>query len=94
LSAKPEMRGRVMSLWALAWFGSTPIGGPIVGWIGQDAGARWSLIVGGLATLLCGVAVLALLRSSGDARSVPHGASITERPSRSVSNGMSIRTPG
>jgi len=75
LSAKPEMRGRVMSLWALAWFGSTPVGGPIVGWIGQEAGARWSLIIGGLATLLCGVAVLALLRSPRER---------TECPSRSV----------
>ena len=36
LAAKPEMRGRVMALWALAWLGSTPIGGPIVGWVGQD----------------------------------------------------------
>ncbi len=33
---RPDMRGRVMALWALAWLGSTPIGGPIVGWIGQD----------------------------------------------------------
>ena len=28
LAAKPEMRGRVMALWALAWLGSTPVGGP------------------------------------------------------------------
>ena len=47
LAAKPEMRGRVMALWALAWLGSTPIGGPIVGWVGQTAGARWSLVIGG-----------------------------------------------
>ena len=51
LAAKPTMRGRVMALWGLAWLGSTPIAGSIVGWIGQDAGARWSLVVGGLATL-------------------------------------------
>ena len=55
LAAKPTMRGRVMALWGLAWLGSTPIGGSIIGWIGQDAGARWSLVVGGLATLLCGL---------------------------------------
>ena len=36
LAAVPVMRGRVMALWALAWLGSTPIGGPIVGWVGQD----------------------------------------------------------
>jgi MFS family permease len=61
LAAKPTMRGRVMALWALAWLGSTPIGGPIVGWIGQEAGARWSLIIGGVATLVCGIAVLPAL---------------------------------
>jgi MFS family permease len=61
LAAKPSMRGRVMALWALAWLGSTPIGGSIVGWIGQDAGARWSLVIGGLSTLLCGLLALPAL---------------------------------
>jgi MFS family permease len=55
------MRGRVMSLWALAWLGSTPIGGPIVGWVGQDAGARWALVIGGLPTLICGIVALPAL---------------------------------
>jgi MFS family permease len=59
LAAAPEMRGRVMSLWAIAWLGSTPIGGPIVGFIGEDAGPRWSLLVGGVAALLCGLLALA-----------------------------------
>src|SRR2546430_1178216 len=54
LAAKPEMRGRVMALWALAWLGSTPIGGPIVGWAGQAFGARWALVIGGVAALACG----------------------------------------
>ena len=61
LAAEPSMRGRVMALWALAWLGSTPIGGPIVGWIGQDVGARWSLVVGGLPTILCGILALPAL---------------------------------
>jgi MFS family permease len=61
LAATPSMRGRVMALWALAWLGSTPIGGPIVGWVGQVAGARWSLIIGGLPTLICGLAALPAL---------------------------------
>ena len=55
------MRGRVMALWALAWLGSTPIGGPIVGWVGQDVGARWALVIGGLPTLLCGILALPAL---------------------------------
>ena len=55
LAARPEMRGRVMALWALAWQGSTPIGGPLVGWIAQSTDPRWSLVVGGVPTLLCGI---------------------------------------
>lgn len=61
LAAKPTMRGRVMALWGLAWLGSTPIGGPVVGWVGQEAGARWSLVIGGLPTLVCGLLVLPAL---------------------------------
>ncbi|MBO0691714.1 MAG: MFS transporter [Acidimicrobiaceae bacterium] len=55
LASVPQMRGRVMALWALAWQGSTPIGGPIVGLVGQSIGARWSLVVGGLPTVLIGL---------------------------------------
>ena len=61
LAAKPEMRGRVMALWALAWLGSTPIGGPIVGWVGQVVGARWALVIGGLPTVVCGILALPAL---------------------------------
>ena len=61
LAADPEMRGRVMALWALAWLGSTPIGGPLVGWIAQELGARWSLVAGGIPTLLCGLLALPAL---------------------------------
>ena len=50
-----------MALWALAWLGSTPIGGPIVGWAGQAVGARWSLVIGGLPTLVCGILALPAL---------------------------------
>jgi MFS family permease len=69
LVARPEMRGRVMALWALAWQGSTPIGGPLVGWIAQETDARWSLIVGGIPTLICGLLALpALIRIDRKAR--------------------------
>lgn len=51
LESVAEMRGRVMALWAVAFLGSTPVGGPIIGWIGQHAGPRWGLAVGGFAAL-------------------------------------------
>lgn len=61
LSASPAMRGRVMALWLVAWGGSTPVGGPIVGWVGQELGARWSLIVGGVPTVIVGIAAYPIL---------------------------------
>jgi len=32
-----------------------------VGWVGQDAGARWALVIGGLPTVLCGILALPAL---------------------------------
>jgi MFS family permease len=55
LRAAPEMRGRVMSLWSMAFLGSTPIGGPIVGYIGQHLGARYGLVLGGVASVAAGL---------------------------------------
>ncbi len=52
LTAAPEMRGRVMALYAIAFLGSTPIGGPIVGWISQQWGPRVGFAIGGVAALL------------------------------------------
>ena len=51
LESLPAMRGRVMSLWSVAFLGSTTIGGPIVGWFAERAGARWGLALGGLAAI-------------------------------------------
>jgi MFS family permease len=51
LSTDPQMRGRVMALWAVAFLGSTPIGGPVIGWITSEAGARVGLGVGALSCL-------------------------------------------
>jgi MFS family permease len=63
LASTPQMRGRVMSLWAVAFLGSTTIGGPIIGFIGQHAGAQWALATGGLAALVAGAyGVFALRR--------------------------------
>ncbi len=51
LEAAPHMRGRVMSLWAMAIFGSTLIGAPIIGLTGDYIGPRWGLLVGGVAAM-------------------------------------------
>jgi MFS family permease len=62
LAAAPEMRGRVMALWALAWGGTTVIGGPLVGWIAGEFGSRWSLLVGAVPTIVLGLLMLPALR--------------------------------
>ena len=73
LSAAPEMRGRVMSLWFVAFQGSTPIGGPIVGGVQQLLGARAGLGLGAitcLAVALGGLGALRRTRSTGTRRAV------------------------
>ncbi len=55
LRSEPAMRGRVLALQAMVFLGSTPIGGPIVGWICQQFGARYGLAVGALAALGAGL---------------------------------------
>ena len=52
LRSAPELRGRVMALWAVAFLGTTPVGGPIIGYIGEHAGPRVGLAVGGSAALV------------------------------------------
>jgi MFS family permease len=62
LNAEPSMRGRVMSLWFVAFQGSTPIGGPLVGWVMAQAGARAGLGVGGVTCLAVALLGLVALR--------------------------------
>lgn len=52
LEATPLMRGRVMALYMTVVQGGTPLGAPIIGWIGAEYGARWTLWLGGAFTLL------------------------------------------
>jgi MFS family permease len=55
LNTDPQMRGRVMAMWAVAFMGSTPIGGPLIGWITSTAGARVGLGVGAGSCFVAGV---------------------------------------
>ena len=41
-----------MALWAVGFMGSTPVGGPLIGWVVQVAGARSGLAVGALSCLV------------------------------------------
>jgi MFS family permease len=52
LESAAHMRGRVLSLWTTALFGSTVIGAPLIGFIGEYASPRWALGLGGVAALV------------------------------------------
>jgi MFS family permease len=58
LNSDPAFRGRVMALYVMVFLGSTPIGGPIVGGVAEQFGARSGLGLGGLATLAASAALL------------------------------------
>ena len=81
-----------MALWALAWLGSTPIGGPIVGWAGQTIGARWSLVIGGLPTLICGILALPALTRI-DRRAVAAEAAAADEPTAAAGDAPAAGDP-
>ncbi|MCU1361104.1 MAG: transporter [Ilumatobacteraceae bacterium] len=57
-ATEPSMQGRVMALHQMAWFGSTPIGAVLMGWVIQISSPRVPFALGGLSALLCAVAVI------------------------------------
>ncbi len=59
LGVDPALRGRVMALYATVLMGGTPIGAPLIGWVGQVFGPRWTLLGGGALTII-GVVASAL----------------------------------
>jgi MFS family permease len=60
LASTTDMRGRVMALYGLVLLGSSPLGGPLLGWIAGNWGARVGMAVGGAVSLAAAlVAVVA-----------------------------------
>jgi MFS family permease len=55
LAARPEMQGRVVALRAVAFLGMRPIGGPVVGWLGEHLGPRVAMGIAGGAVLAVGL---------------------------------------
>jgi MFS family permease len=67
LNSDPAMRGRVMSLYMLVFLGGTPLGAPVIGWVAEQFGPRWSLIVGGAVSAVASVVIALLLARGRDA---------------------------
>jgi MFS family permease len=79
LSSAPSMRGRMLALWQVAFQGTTPIGGPVVGWIIALSNPRIGLAVGGAACFVAAAGGAGLVRRYRRA-----GARMTAQPDRAA----------
>jgi MFS family permease len=61
MTTPAHMRGRVMALYMAVFMGGTPIGSPIIGWVGETFGARWTIALGGIVTLATALLCVAWL---------------------------------
>jgi len=66
LSTEPEMRGRVMALYMAIFMGGTPIGAPLIGVIGETFGARYTILLGGVVSMLVAVVAAVYVVRSRD----------------------------
>ena len=62
LNSDPAMRGRVMALYGLLFLGTTPVGGPVMGWIAEAWGPRVGLAIGGSLSLAAALAAVSRVR--------------------------------
>jgi MFS family permease len=62
LNSDAAMRGRVMALYGLLFAGSTPLGGPVMGWISEAWGPRVGMAIGGALSLAAALAAVSRVR--------------------------------
>ena len=84
LSVDPAMRGRVMALYMAVFMGGTPLGSPLIGWIGSAWGPRWTILVGSIATALAVLAAMVYLVRSENMHLTYHRR---QRPRLGVTRG-------
>ncbi len=66
MSTEQHVRGRVMALYLAIFMGGTPVGAPLLGWVAEQYGARWTLVGGGALTMLGTlVSVVVFTRTQG-----------------------------
>jgi MFS family permease len=78
LNSRPDMRGRVMSLYIVLFIGTSPVGGPVVGAIAQALGTRAAFVYGALGAFAGGALAARYgaveRRGSGDERKLESGS--------------------
>jgi MFS family permease len=79
LAVSAEMRGRVMALFSIVFLGSTPIGGPLTGWLAEAYDPRLPLVLAGISGLSAAWAarvIFTRMSERAGAQSRPLGASV------------------
>ncbi len=79
MRAAPEYRGRVLALQAMVFLGSTPIGGPIVGWVSDALGPRAGVALGGVACLAAAAWARRALARTDDRCEIDHSDEMVEQ---------------
>jgi MFS family permease len=80
LTARPEMRGRVMALYSVVFLGGTPIGAPIAGFIGEHLGPRVGIAIGAITAIAAGSIGLRALARLGTPSALGADAEIVPTP--------------
>ncbi len=94
LAAAPEMRGRVMAVYSIVFLGSTVVGGPITGWLGEAVSPRAPLIAAGLAGLAVAAGAFVAWSDRYPALPASAGAPATgELPIEPITGEMPLRAP-
>lgn len=77
LLSAPAMRGRVISLLVVALAGTTPVGGPLIGWVGQAFGARVAFCIAGISTAMAAVGSQFYTARRGELIESAHASALT-----------------
>ncbi len=90
------MRGRVLALQAMVFLGSTPIGGPLVGWVAEHLGARYAVGLGAVACVAAGAWGVTVARRDGvdDAPPAPDVRPVSSMSRRRRARPLLGATPG
>jgi MFS family permease len=89
-SVDPAVRGRVMALYMAIFMGGTPFGAPIIGWIGDTFGPRWTIAIG---TIMVGLSLVVVGLWFARRQNVAVTFQTQSRPRLRVSLGQPVREP-